>query len=142
MNGFQTEVKSELSKPAGALPGTAETATINDPATVIDALSAKIRGLEYAIARQQAEQHADRPAQIADALRWMRARGVIPLYVGTVPDEEVKGNFIGEGRSMSIMNDEVAAIALEQVWFLSGAPIPEEAKDALRQAAKNGMCRW
>lgn len=106
---------------------------ISDPTTVINALSARIRELEFALANQQEKQRGDVPTQIEDILRWMRARSVIPLYVGSVSVEQARTEFVG---------DCVAEKILGQVWFLNDAPIPEEAKEALRQASQYGMSRW
>lgn len=115
--------------------------TLSDQTTVINALTTRIRELEGELARQRTEQRHALPAQIEGIFRWMRARSVIPLYVGSGPDEEAKAAFVGDV-GCHLMSDAVAAKALEQVWFLSGAPMSEEAKNALRQAAHHGMSRW
>lgn len=113
-----------------------EAVNLEDPIAAINTLTARIKHLEAVIERQAREHRAALPGHMKGMLLWMRARAVIPLYVGTLPDDELRMAFIGHGA------DEVTATVLQQVWFLSGAPMPEDAKDALRKAARNGMSRW
>lgn len=115
-----------------------ETVQLEDTSAVINALSIRVRSLERALERQAEEHRAALPDYFADMLRWMRKRGVIPLYVGQLPDEEARKYFAGD----ELISDEAAHAVLEQVWFLKNAPVSDEAKDALCVAAKNGMCRW
>jgi hypothetical protein len=115
---------------------------ISDPTTVINALSARVRELESALAQQQTRQREDMPAQIEALFRWMRARSVIPLYVGSVPVEKARAEFVGTIGDPLLLTNTVAERVLGQVWFLNDAPMPEEAKDALRQASQYGMSRW
>lgn len=117
-----------------------ETVQIEDPSTVINVLSDRVKSLERALERQAKEHRDELPEQFATLLRWMRARGVIPLYVGKIPAEKSMKDFVGGDRSL--VSDETAIRALEQVWFLENAPVPEEVKTALRNAANNGMSRW
>lgn len=118
-----------------------ETVNLENPIAVINTLTARIKDLEASIERQDREHRAALPSQMKYMLKWMRARAVIPLYVGTMPDNKVKMEFVGDRRGQ-LVTDEIAAEVLDQVWFLSGAPMPEDAKDALRKAAQNGMSRW
>lgn len=116
----------------------AETVQLEDTSAVINALTVRVKSLERALERQAEEHRAALPGYFDSMLRWLRARAVIPLYVGHLPDEEARKYFEGD----SLASNEAAIRALEQVWFLENAPIPDEAKDALRKAANNGMSRW
>lgn len=118
-----------------------QSAVIDDPEMVINTLAARVRELESALARQKAEYRAALPEQAVGILRWMRARSVIPLYVGPAPDEKAKSNFVGD-KGCPLMTDEMATKLLGEVWFLDDAPMTEEVKDAIRKAAQHGMGRW
>lgn len=109
-----------------------ETPQIDDPTLVINTLAARIRELESALARQQAEQHAATPAQVAGFFRWLRARAVDPLYVGAAPDDKARQALVGDA-GWPLITEEVAQQLLEEVRFLSTTPLPEEARDTLRR---------
>lgn len=107
---------------------------ITDPAGVINSLQARIEDL---MSQLQCERRAAKDGHasvVEDALRTLRLHGVVPMYVG-------KDDFttLSEGVAKS---SPFLYKALDQVWMLAGAPVPEAAKTAIQDAAKNGMNRW
>ena len=117
----------------------AETVTIEDPGKVIDALTSRIAQLE-----RQLEFHVDQnrqagPEQFEALLGWLRLRGVIPLYLGDMNYDVLKEkDFIGD----EYVSNKYALRDLNQVWFLENAPISQEVKNVIREAANFGMNRF
>lgn len=112
-----------------------ETATIEDPNAVINALTARIKQLERTteFLSNELGKYAGLPDSVADMLRHMRKHGIIPLYVGDQGCEALKSSFAVDPASLK---------AFEQVWFLNDAPVSQEVKDVVRKAANHGMSRW
>jgi len=111
----------------------AETVTIEDPGKVIDALTSRIAQLE-----RQLEFHVDQnrqagPEQFEALLGWLRLRGVIPLYLGDMNYDVLKEkDFIGD----EYVSNKYALRVLEN------APISQEVKNVIREAANFGMNRF
>jgi len=107
---------------------------LQDPVAVINSLKARIAELERQLQIERAAAKEDHEAAVHSSVRHLRLHCVIPLYVGDEDFDTVRA----EVRKSS----PLLVGAIEEVWNLRDAPIPENAKAALFAAANKGMDRW
>jgi len=107
---------------------------ITDPAGVIKSLQARIEALEGQLLRERREAKDSHSDVVQDALRRLRLHGVVPMYVG-------KHDFATLSECVAKSSPSLYK-AIDQVWMLAGAPVPDAAKTAIQDAANNGMNRW
>jgi len=106
---------------------------IEDPEGLINTLQAQIKLLERQIEKERQYRADDRAMEIAEALKRLRMHGVIPLHIGD-QDRAMLSN--------ELMSNPLFTNVADQVWLLSAAPVAQEVKDALMNAANHGMNRW
>ena len=94
----------------------------------------RIGQLERQLQMERAAAQAKYEQVINEAVRRLRLHGVIPLYVGVGDFEQVRADV---RRSSPLL-----VSAMEEIWLLQSAPVPETAKSALFAAANHGMNRW
>lgn len=68
------------------------------------------------------------------AMRSLRRLEIIPLYIGGKYFEDVKPEIIKQ--------EPYLRSAIEEIWLLEDAPLANEMKVAIRNAANHGMNRW
>ena len=107
--------------------------TAND--VVLETLTEKIQRQERFIAQLQADLEQARQASVGTMLGQLRLRETVLLYVGQDADnfaQQIAENF----------GSEVARAVSSSVFVLDNAPVPPEAREAVRTACNRGMNRW
>lgn len=89
---------------------------------------------DFGRATQRISTQATDEHLVTESVRRLRLHGVIPLYIGAEDFDKVRSDV---RRSSPLL-----VSAMEEVWQLLSAPMPETAKSALFAAANHGMCRW
>lgn len=107
---------------------------INDPGAVINSLQARITQLEAQLRAQQAAHESNVDEHIRNGLRRLRLHGIIPLYVGSDSIEVVEQRVHNSTPPLTK--------TLNEIWWLTNAPVSQAVKDALSSAANGGMRRW
>lgn len=103
--------------------------------TVTAALTEKIQRQDRFIAELQAELARAREASVDTMLGQLRLREAVLLYVGQEADkfsQQIAEHF----------GSDVARAVSNSLFVLDNAPVPTEAREALRAATNHGMNRW
>ncbi len=109
------------------------TLSAEDASQVIKSLNEQIASLTRWVKFEQ-ERAADRAAEeVRDALRALRARGVVLLHNGEMEADALKS---------SLEDSPVALAAFEEAWNLKKAPISHVAIAQVRDATAGGMNRF
>jgi hypothetical protein len=111
--------------------------TIDDPFAVINSLQRQVRALEGQLAREQEKHARDMPMSIRGTLKNLRLYGIIPLYVGSRPYADVRGELEKEPVEH---NPKLGVLA--ETWDLQRVPVPEDVRNALRIATNYGNDRY
>lgn len=107
---------------------------IADPGAVINALQERITQLQGELRVQEIAADNDQSKRLHDGLRRLRLHGVIPLYVGNLSRDELRREI---GSSSPELGD-----AFQELWWLDAAPVPDDVRESISAAARNGMSRW
>lgn len=107
--------------------------TIDD--TVLEALTEKIQRQDRFIAALQAELQEAREASVETIFGQLRLREAVLLYVGRDAD-----NFVPQ--IAECFGSNVARAVSTALFVLDNAPVPAEAREAIREATNHGMTRW
>lgn len=102
---------------------------------VLGTLTEKIQRQDRFIAELQAELQRAREASVETMLGQLRLREAVLLYVGQDADnfaQQIAENF----------GSDVARAVSNSLFVLDNAPVPTEAREALRVATNHGMNRW
>ena len=102
---------------------------------VLETLTEKIQRQERFIAELQADLEQARQASVDTMLGQLRLREAVLLYVGQDADnfaQQIAESFGGD----------VARAVSNSMFVLDNAPVPTEAREALRAATNHGMNRW
>jgi hypothetical protein len=102
---------------------------------VIETLTEKIQRQDRFIAQLQADLEIARQASVDNMLGQLRLREAVLLYVGQDADSfarQIAESFGGD----------VARAVSNSLFVLDNAPVPTEAREALRAATNHGMNRW
>lgn len=102
---------------------------------VLETLTEKIQRQERFIAQLQADLEQARQASVGTMLGQLRLREAVLLYVGQDADnftQQIAENFGGD----------IARAVSHSLFVLDNAPVPPEAREALRIATNHGMNRW
>lgn len=102
---------------------------------VLETLTEKIQQQERFITQLQADLEQARQASVDTMLGQLRLREAVLLYVGQNADnftQQVAENF----------GSDVARAVSNSLFVLDNAPVPTEAREALRAATNHGMNRW
>lgn len=102
---------------------------------VLETLTEKIQRQERFIAQLQADLEQARQASVDTMLGQLRLREAVLLYVGQDTDtftQQIAENF----------GSDVARAVSNGLFVLDNAPVPTEAREALRAATNYGMNRW
>ena len=102
---------------------------------VLETLTEKIQRQERFIAQLQADLEQARQASVDTMLGQLRLREAVLLYVGQDADnfaQQIAENF----------GSDVARAVSNSLFVLDNAPVPPEAREALRIATNHGMNRW
>ncbi len=102
---------------------------------VLETLTEKIQRQDRFIADLQAELQLVRQASVDAMLGQFRLREAVLLYVGHDADnfaQQIAENF----------GSDVARAASNSLFVLDNAPVPLDAREAIRKAANHGMNRW
>ena len=102
---------------------------------VRETLTEKIQRQERFIAELQVELQRARQASVDTMLGQLRLREAVLLYVGQNADnfaQQITDSF----------GSEVARAVSNSLFVLDNAPVPPEAREALRAATNHGMNRW
>lgn len=102
---------------------------------VLETLTEKIQRQERFIVQLQADLEQARQASVDTMLGQLRLREAVLLYVGQDADnfaQQIAENF----------GSEVARAVSNSLFVLDNAPIPSEAREAIRMATNHGMNRW
>lgn len=102
---------------------------------VLETLTEKIQRQERFIAQLQADLEQARQASVDTMLGQLRLREAVLLYVGQDADnftQQIAENF----------GSDVARAVSNSLFVLDNAPVPAEAREALRAATNHGMNRW
>lgn len=110
------------------------TPKLQEPIAVINTLQSRIDQLERQLQMERAAAQDKYEQVVNDAVRRLRLHGVIPLYVGDEDFDKVRADV---RRSSPLL-----VSAMEEVWLLQSAPVPESARSVLFSAANHGMNRW
>ena len=110
------------------------TPELQDPIAVINTMQFRIGQLERQLQMERAAAQDKYEQVIKDAVRRLRLHCIIPLYVGAEDFDQVRSDV----RKLS----PLLISAMEEIWLLENAPVPETAKSALLAAANHGMNRW
>lgn len=104
--------------------------------TVLEqALTEKIQRQDRFIAELQAELQRARQASVDTMLGHLRLREAVLLYVGQDTD-----NFAQQ--IAETFGSDVARAVSTSLFVLDNAPVPAEAREAIRKATNHGMNRW
>lgn len=104
-------------------------------AVVEQTLVEKVQQQERFIAQLQADLEQARQAAVDTMLGQLRLREAVLLYVGQDAcnfAQQIAENF----------GSEVARAVSNSLFVLDNAPVPIEAREALRAATNHGMNRW
>lgn len=102
---------------------------------VLETLTEKIQRQEQFIAQLQADLEHARQASVDTMLGQLRLREAVLLYVGQDADnfaQQIAENF----------GADVARAVSSSLSVLDNAPVPPEAREAIRRATNRGMNRW
>ena len=102
---------------------------------VLETLTEKIQRQDRFIAELQADLQRARQASVETMLVQLRLRAAVLLYVGQDADNfahQITENF----------GSDVARAVSASQFVLDNAPVPPEAREALRIATNHGMNRW
>ena len=102
---------------------------------VLETLTEKIQRQERFIAQLQADLEQARQASVDTMLGQLRLREAVLLYVGQDADtftQQIAENF----------GSDVARAVSNSLFVLDNAPVPTEAREALRIATDHGLNRW
>lgn len=102
---------------------------------VLETLTEKIQRQDRFIAQLQADLEQARQASVEMMLGQLRLREAVLLYVGHDADnfaQQIAENFGGD----------VARAVSNSLFVLDNAPVPSEAREAIRKATNHGMNRW
>lgn len=102
---------------------------------VLETLTEKIQRQDRFIAKLQADLEQARQASVETMLGQLRLREAVLLYVGHDADnfaQQIAENFGGD----------VARAVSNSLFVLDNAPMPSEAREAIRKATNHGMNRW
>lgn len=102
---------------------------------VLETLTEKIQRQERFIAQLQADLEQARQVSVDRMLGQLRLREAVLLYVGQDADnfaQQIAKNF----------GNDVARTVGNSLFVLDNAPVPPEAREAIRKAANHGMNRW
>ena len=102
---------------------------------VIETLTEKIQRQDRFIAQLQADLEQARQTSVDNMLGQLRLREAVLLYVGQDADSfarQIAESFGGD----------VARAVSNSLFVLDNAPVPTEAREALRAATNHGMNRW
>ena len=102
---------------------------------VLETLTEKIQRQDRFIAQLQADLEIARQASVNNMLGQLRLREAVLLYVGQDADSfarQIAESFGGD----------VARAVSNSLFVLDTAPVPIEAREALRAATNHGMNRW
>ena len=102
---------------------------------VLETLTETIQRQERFIAQLQADHEQAPQASVDTMLGQLRLREAVLLYVGQDADnfaQQIAENF-GSGVARAVSNS---------LFVLDNAPVPTEAREALRAATNHGMNRW
>ena len=102
---------------------------------VLETLTEKVQRQDRFIAELQAELQQARQASVATMLGQLRLREAVLLYVGQDANnfaQQIAENF----------GSDVARAVSNSLFVLDNAPVPTEAREALRAATNHGMNRW
>jgi len=101
---------------------------------VLETLTEKIQRQERFIAQLQADLEQARRASVDTMLGQLRLREAVLLYVGQDADnfaQQIADSF----------GSDVARAVSNSLFVLDNAPVPTEAREALRAATNHGMNR-
>ena len=107
--------------------------TTND--VVLETLTEKIQRQDRFITELQVELQRARQASVDTMLGQLRLREAVLLYVGQDAD-----NFAQQ--IAETFGSEIARAVSSSVFVLDNAPVPPEAREAVRTACNRGMNRW
>lgn len=102
---------------------------------ILETLTEKIQWQERFIAQLQADLEQARQASVDTMLGQLRLREAVLLYVGQDVD-----NF-----AQQIAEDfgsDIARAVSNSLFVLDNAPVPPEAREAIRKVTNRGMNRW
>jgi len=102
---------------------------------VLETLTEKIQRQDRFIAQLQADLEQARQASVDTMLGQLRLRAAVLLYVGQDADnfaQQIAENF----------GSDVARAVSTSLFVLDNAPVPTEAREAIRRATNYGMDRW
>ena len=102
---------------------------------VLETLTETIQRQERFIAQLQADLEQARQTSVDTMLGQLRLREAVLLYVGQDADSfarQIAESFGGD----------VARAVSNSLFVLDNAPVPTEAREALRAATNHGMNRW
>lgn len=104
-------------------------------AVALEALADKVRYQERRIEELDAALRAARQASIHEMLGQLRLREAVLLYVGLDVDAFAK-------QLTEAFGGEIARSVSNSLFVLDNAPVPSEAREAIREATNHGMNRW
>ena len=104
-------------------------------AVVETALIEKIQRLEQFVVQLQTELQRAREVSVDTMLGQLRLREAVLLYVGR--DAKSFTQQIAE-----TFGSDVARAVSNSLFVLDNAPVPSEAREAIRKATNHGMDRW
>ena len=102
---------------------------------VLETLTEKIQRQQRFIAQLQSDLEQARQSSVDTMLGQLRLREAVLLYAGQDADnfaQQIAENF----------SSEVARAVSSSLFVLDNAPVPSEAREALRTATNHGMNRW
>ena len=102
---------------------------------VLETLTEKIQRQDRFIAQLQADLEQARQASVNTMLGQLRLLEAVLLYVGQNADsfaQQLAENF----------GSDVVRAVLASLFVLDNAPVPPEAREAIRKATNHGMDRW
>lgn len=102
---------------------------------VLESLTEKIQRQDRFIAQLKADLEQARQASVDRMLGQLRLREAVLLYVGQNADSFAQ-------QIAETFGDEVARAVSNSLFVLDNAPVPSEAREAIRKATNHGMNRW
>lgn len=102
---------------------------------VLESLTEKTQRQDRFIAQLQADLEHAREASVDRMLGQLRLREAVLLYVGQNADSFAQ-------QIAETFGDEVARAVSNSLFVLDNAPVPSEAREAIRKATNHGMNRW
>lgn len=107
---------------------------LQDPIAVINTMQSRIAQLEQQLRMERTATQDNYRSVVNDSVRRLRLHGIIALNVRDTDFDKLREEV---RKSSPCLID-----AIEEVWHLQNAPVPEEVKAALFAAANGGMDRW